>query len=150
MEEFEAVADGVVGVEAQVAGEVVVPGDGGAVVGDALGEGVDAGDAEAWVGFVGGAEVVFDAYVELDGAGGEPAAAAGCEDGGFGDFGHAQGAGVEGAEGVLGAGGGGELDVVERGDHGGSGVVGVVGRMGSASRDTILMSRDFMSTQPLH
>lgn len=108
----------VLGVEAAVARQVVVPGDVDAVRGEAGGERVDAGDTQARVGLGRGQVAGVDAQVELDASGLEPAAAARGEHRRLGDLGHAERVGVEAAQGVLGPGEGGELDVVDGYEHG--------------------------------
>jgi hypothetical protein len=116
LQELQPVAGRVMGVEAAVAGKGPVPlhdGPVGLQAGRVL---HDPRHAQARVGLLRGAEVLLDAQMELDRAGGEPAAAAGGEHRRFRDLGHAQGVGVEGAQGVLGAGWGGELYVVDGGE----------------------------------
>lgn len=70
------------------------------------------------MGLAGGPEVLFDAEVQLDRTGGEPAAPAGGEDGRLGDLGHAEDVGVVRAEPVLRVRRRGELYVVDGGQHG--------------------------------
>jgi hypothetical protein len=87
-QELDAVAPGVGGVEAAVAGEGGVPGDRGAGRGEARRQVVELSGIQAHrqVGLAGGDEIGVDADVELAVAEAEPAAAAGAQRGWLGEL----------------------------------------------------------------
>lgn len=91
----------------------VVPDDLVAVRGQPLGERVQGAHLDPRVALAGRTELRNDAQVHLHPAAPEPAAAAGGQDRGLGQLGHAQDAVPEGAALVLGAGRDVELHVVQ-------------------------------------
>lgn len=118
-EEFEAVAPGIFGVEAAGAGDGSVVGNFYASGEQRLAKFVEVGGDEGGVSFLGGAEIGFDADVELLGAAFEPTAAAGAERLGLFDFGHAEEGAVEFAGGRFAARRSGDLEVIEAGNSNG-------------------------------
>ena len=68
MQKFEAVAEGVGGVETADAGQAVIGGDGDAGRLERGAGGFEVGGAEAGVGFAGGLKLLLDAQVEEDAA----------------------------------------------------------------------------------
>ncbi len=112
-EEFQPVAERVLGVEAAHPGEAVVEEDGSACAAKPASPGVQAADQQARMRLAGRAEVLLHAKVQLDAMAAEPAAAAGGEHGRLGQFPKAQHPAVEVAQCVLAAGRAGQLHVMD-------------------------------------
>ncbi len=115
-EEFEAVAPGIFCVETADLWERGVVGDFDAASEQGVTQFVEVSGNEGGMGFLGGAEIVLDADVELLGAAFEPAAASCAERLRFFNFSHAEKSAIEIAGGGLAAFGSGNLDVIESRD----------------------------------
>src|SRR3954452_5496904 len=115
--ELQPVPDGVGGVEAAHARDVLVPRHRRPRLLDGAREGVDVIDRDAGVGLAGRDEALLDADVDLGGAGPEPRTAAGPEPLGLVDLGHPEDADVEVAHGGFAPGRAGHLDVVQEHLH---------------------------------
>lgn len=113
LQQLDAVAEGVGDVGAVEAGKGLVASDRESGIGAEGDHGLQVADEESGMGLFRGTEVVFDAEVQLGGAGVEPDAAAGGEVGRLHALLEAEDSGVEGAGVVFTAAGHGQLDVME-------------------------------------
>jgi len=114
--EFEAVAPGIFCVETADLWERGVVCDFDAASEQGVTQFVEVSGNEGGMGFLGGAEIVLDADVELLGAAFEPAAASCAERLRFFNFSHAEKSAIEIAGGGFTAFGSGNLDVIESRD----------------------------------
>ncbi len=114
--EFEAVAPGIFCVETADLCERGVVCDFDAASEQGVPQFVKVSGNEGGMGFLGGAEIVLDADVELLGAAFEPAAASCAERLRFFNFSHAEKSAIEIAGGGLAAFGSSDLDVIESRD----------------------------------
>jgi hypothetical protein len=113
LHQFDPVAERVVNIAAQHAGEFVVPQDCRASLFDPFGEGAKIIDQQGRMGLFSGLEPGFDAKVELDRPSCEPAPAARGERRRFGHFAEPENRSVEPPRGILAAGRHCELDMIE-------------------------------------
>ena len=116
MDQFEAVAEGIEDVAAANAWDAGVVSCFDAGVAEFCDQSIVVVTAQSRMGFFRGAEVFFDAEVDLDRAALEPASAAFSQFGRFGNFDHAEEIGVEGSALGLGVRRHGELHVVDGGE----------------------------------
>jgi hypothetical protein len=141
LEEFEAVAPGVFGVETADAGERVVVSNLDAANEQGLAQFVEVGYDEGGMSFSGGEEMFFDADVELLRTALEPAAAARAERLGLLDFGQAEERAIKFAGGGFATLRSGDLKVIEVCDTSFHGQYKIPARRRTCVRKKIIQTR---------